>query len=36
MKKVLGKISLLFALAACGSMAYAQLPNEKYGKPSNL
>lgn len=36
MKKVLGKISLLFALAACGSIAYAQLPNEKFGKPSNL
>lgn len=36
MKKALGKISLLFALAACGSIAYAQLPNEKFGKPSNL
>ena len=36
MKKVLGKICLLFALAACGSIAYAQLPNEKFGKPSNL
>ena len=36
MKKALGKICLLFALAACGSIAYAQLPNEKFGKPSNL
>lgn len=36
MKKAFGKICLLFALAACGSIAYAQLPNEKFGKPSNL
>lgn len=36
MKKAIGKICLLFALAACGSIAYAQLPNEKFGKPSNL
>ena len=36
MKKALEKICLLFALAACGSIAYAQLPNEKFGKPSNL
>lgn len=36
MKKALGKICLLFALAAYGSIAYAQLPNEKFGKPSNL
>lgn len=36
MKKALGKICLLFALAACGSITYAQLPNEKFGKPSNL
>ena len=36
MKKALEKICLLFALAACGSTAYAQLPNEKFGKPSNL
>ena len=30
---------ILFFLAAffaCGNMAYAQLPNEKFGKPSNL
>ena len=36
MEKAFGKICLLFALAACGSIAYAQLPNEKFGKPSNL
>lgn len=36
MKKAIGKICLLFALAACGSIANAQLPNEKFGKPSNL
>lgn len=27
---------LLATCFACGSMAYAQLPNEKFGKPSNL
>ena len=30
------KLLLLVALFACGSMAKAQLPNEKFGKPSNL
>lgn len=30
------KLFLLTALLACGSMANAQLPNEKFGKPSNL
>lgn len=30
------KLLLLVALFACGSMANAQLPNEKFGKPSNL
>ena len=36
MKKELLKICLLFAFITCGNMAYAQLPNEKFGKPSNL
>lgn len=30
------KLFLLVAIFACGSMANAQLPNEKFGKPSNL
>ena len=30
------KLLLLVALFACGSMAKAQLPNEKFGKSSNL
>ena len=30
------KLLLLVAFYACGSMANAQLPNEKFGKPSNL
>lgn len=30
------KLLLLIAFLACGSMANAQLPNEKFGKPSNL
>ena len=30
------KLLLLVAFFACGSMANAQLPNEKFGKPSNL
>jgi hypothetical protein len=30
------KLLLLVAFFACGSMAKAQLPNEKFGKPSNL
>ena len=30
------KLLLLVALFACGSIANAQLPNEKFGKPSNL
>ena len=36
MKNPLLRICFLFALVACGSMAYAQLPNEKFGKPSDL
>ena len=36
MKKELLKICLLFAFITCGNMAYAQLPNEKFGKPSPL
>ena len=36
MKKELLIICLLFAFITCGNMAYAQLPNEKFGKPSNL
>ena len=36
MKKELLKICLLFAFITCGNMAYAQLPNEKFGKPTNL
>lgn len=30
------KLFLLVAFFACGSLANAQLPNEKFGKPSNL
>ena len=30
------KLLLLIALSACVSMTYAQLPNEKFGKPSNM
>ena len=30
------KLLLVVAFFACGSMANAQLPNEKFGKPSNL
>ena len=30
------KLLLFAAFLACGSMANAQLPNEKFGKPSNL
>lgn len=30
------KLLLLIAIFACGSMANAQLPNEKFGKPSSL
>ena len=30
------RILLLVAFIACGSVANAQLPNEKFGKPSNL
>ena len=36
MKTSLRKLGLLFAFVACGSIAMAQLPNEKFGKPSNL
>ena len=32
----LRKIILLTALLACGSSTYAQLPNEKFGKPSSM
>lgn len=35
MKKTLRKLGLAFALFACGNAIYAQLPNEKFGKPSN-
>lgn len=34
MKSFVRRIFMLAALAACGAMAYAQLPNEKFGKPS--
>jgi len=30
------KLLLLIALFACGTVANAQLPNEKFGKPSNM
>ena len=36
MKSSIAKVLLLATFFACGSMAYAQLPNEKFGKPSNL
>lgn len=36
MKTSLRKLGLLFVFVACGSIAMAQLPNEKFGKPSNL
>lgn len=36
MKTLLEKICLLFVFLACGSTAMAQLPNEKFGKPSDL
>ena len=36
MKNPLLRICLLFALVACGSIVKAQLPNEKFGKPSDL
>ena len=36
MKKTLKKLGLVLALLACGNEIYAQLPNEKFGKPSNL
>ena len=36
MKKTLLRICLLFAFITCGSFANAQLPNEKFGKPSDL
>ncbi len=36
MKSSIMKMLLLATCFACGSMAYAQLPNEKFGKPSNL
>ena len=36
MNSSLRKLFLLVALLACGSMANAQLPNEKFGKPSNM
>ena len=35
MKSFIQKLLLLVAFFACGSMANAQLPNEKFGKPSN-
>ena len=36
MKQVFRKLLLLVALFVCVSMASAQLPNEKFGKPSSL
>ena len=36
MKYSLRKLLLLMAFIACGAMANAQLPNEKFGKPSKL
>lgn len=36
MNSSLQKLLLLVAVFAYGSLAYAQLPNEKFGKPSNL
>ena len=36
MRKNLLRICFLFAIVACGSIAKAQLPNEKFGKPSDL
>jgi len=36
MMKSFGKIALMVAFLACGSMAMAQLPNEKFGKPSDM
>ena len=36
MKSTFRNLLLLAALFACGSRANAQLPNEKFGKPSNL
>lgn len=30
------KLLLLVTFCVCGSMTYAQLPNEKWGKPSNM
>ena len=34
MNLAIKKVCFLVALAACGTMAYAQFPNEKFGKPS--
>ena len=36
MRRNLLRICFLFAIVTCGSIAKAQLPNEKFGKPSNL
>ena len=36
MRRNLLRICFLFALVACGSIVKAQLPNEKFGKPSDL
>ncbi len=36
MNTLFQKLFFLVAFLACGSMANAQLPNEKFGKPSNL
>lgn len=36
MNQSFSKLFLLAALFACASLAKAQLPNEKFGKPSNL